>query len=96
MALVDRICHFPHVCFSEMFLCIGIIHGGHCTLPLPDTPLLPRPLPVLQTAGRCSGRKCFLRPEPCLLGLLMASVFIVPSRAFESFTQDTQVTLHAG
>lgn len=31
MALVDRICHFPHVCFSEMFLCIGIIGGGRCT-----------------------------------------------------------------
>ena len=35
------------------------------------------PLPVLQTAGRCGGRKCFLRPEPCLLGLLMVSVFVI-------------------
>lgn len=59
--------------------------------PLPDTPLLPRPLPVVQTAGRCGGRECFLRPEPCLL-----MAFVVPSRAFESFTQDTQMTLHAG
>lgn len=66
---------------------------------MPRRPLTPPSShgpPVLQTAGSHGGCRCVQRPEPCLLGLLVASMSVVPSRAFESFTQDTQMALHPG